>query len=204
MPDTPTDPSCIFCKIVAGEIPCHKLYEDDHVLAFLDIGPLSRGHSLVIPKKHYDTIDQMPPDEAAACMAVVPRLSRAILEATGAEAWNVLQNNGKTAGQAVGHVHVHIIPRAEGDGLGFRWPAGELDNDTARLLREAIYRTGRKLMAGRPPDVVDVATINAAARKPPLRPQWRHGAVVQAGIRRRTRPGLHQPKAVFRGHRAGR
>lgn len=130
--------ACIFCKIVAGEIPCHRLYEDEHVLAFLDIGPLSRGHSLVIPKAHYETIDQMPPELAAACMAVVPRLSRAIVAATGARAWNVLQNNGKIAGQAVDHVHIHIIPRREDDGLGYRWPAGKLDADAAKQLVAAI------------------------------------------------------------------
>ena len=133
-----SDPSCIFCKIVEGEIPCHKLYEDEHVLAFLDVGPLSRGHSLVVPRSHYDTLDQMPADLAAACMAVMPRLSRAVIAATGAEGWNILQNNHRVAGQAVDHVHFHIIPRDREDGLGFRWPAGSLDDDTASQLREQI------------------------------------------------------------------
>lgn len=129
---------CIFCKIVAGEIPSHKVYEDDRVLGFLDVGPLSRGHTLVIPREHYETIDRMPDELAAACMAVVPRLSRAIVAATGAAGWNVLQNNHRVAGQAVNHVHVHIIPRSEGDGLGYRWPAGKLDEQEAKALREAI------------------------------------------------------------------
>lgn len=132
------DGSCIFCKIVAGQIPCHKLYEDAEVLAFLDVGPLSRGHALVIPKAHYATIDAMPAELAAACVRVVPRLSRAIVETTGAAGWNVLQNNGGVAGQAVDHVHFHIIPRDEGDGLGFRWPAGKLEDEAARQLREQI------------------------------------------------------------------
>jgi histidine triad (HIT) family protein len=125
---------CIFCRIAAGAISCHKLHEDDRTLAFLDIGPLSRGHTLVIPKAHYATIDRMPADEAAALFAVIPRLSAALVRATGSTAWNVLQNNGRTAGQAVDHVHIHLIPRQENDELGYRWPAGKLDPADARQL----------------------------------------------------------------------
>lgn len=147
MPNYPTDPDCIFCKIVAGEIPCHKLYEDDLVLSFLDIGPLSTGHTLVIPKGHYVTIDQVPEETAAAMFLVVPGLSKAIMQATGAESWNLLQNNGAAAGQAVGHVHLHIIPRPAGDsrdapthgqGLPFGWPAGEIDHAKAAELAKQI------------------------------------------------------------------
>lgn len=132
------DANCIFCKIIAGQIPCHKLYEDDRVLAFLDIGPLSQGHCLIIPKEHYTTIDQMPADLACACAAVLPKLSKAIITATGAAGWNVLQNNGAIAGQEVNHVHFHIIPRTDDDGLGYRWLAGTLDGDTAKQLIKAI------------------------------------------------------------------
>ena len=131
-------PDCIFCKIVAGQIPCHKLYEDEQVLSFLDIGPLSEGHCLVIPKAHHVTIDQLPPELASACAAVLPKLSRAVADVTGVAGWNVLQNNGAIAGQAVDHVHFHIIPRREGDGLGYRWPAGSLDQETAQRLVEQI------------------------------------------------------------------
>lgn len=149
MPDQPTDPDCIFCKIVAGDIPCHKLYEDEQVLAFLDIGPLSEGHALVIPRAHYATIDQVPSETAAAMGRIAPALSKAITQATGAKDWNLLQNNGKAAGQAVGHVHLHIIPRLAGDareqptpghGLPFGWPAGELDQDEAGKLAEKIIQ----------------------------------------------------------------
>ena len=136
--DQSTESECIFCKIVAGRIPCHRLYEDDHVLSFLDVGPLSSGHSLVIPKQHWVTIDQVPAAPAAACMAVVPKLSRAIMAATGATAWNVLQNNGKAAHQAVGHVHFHIIPRIENHGLEISWPAGSLADEDAKQLVGAI------------------------------------------------------------------
>jgi histidine triad (HIT) family protein len=138
MPARPSDPTCIFCKIIAGQIPCWKLHEDDDVLAFLDIGPLSEGHCLIVPKSHHVTIDQMSPEEAAACARLIPRLSRAVIAATGAPGWNVLQNNGPFSGQAVPHVHFHIIPRREGDGLGFRWPAGKLDKDVAQRLARQI------------------------------------------------------------------
>ena len=137
-PNRPHEPACIFCRIASGQIGCHKLFEDRQVLAFLDIGPLSEGHSLVIPKAHYVTIDQMDADLAAACCALLPRLSRAIMAATGATAWNVLQNNGKPAHQAVDHVHFHIIPRTPDGGLGIQWPAGQLPDDRAGQLREAI------------------------------------------------------------------
>ncbi len=138
---------CIFCKIVEGQIPCHKLYEGEHVLAFLDIGPVSRGHCLIIPKKHVARLDEFGEAEGpigAAVMALAPRLGRAVAAAagapgaTGVPGWNLLQNNGRESGQAVDHFHFHIIPRQEGDGLGFRWPAGSLGADDAAVLIEAI------------------------------------------------------------------
>ncbi len=136
------DPNCIFCKIVAGQIPCHKVYEDDRVLAFLDVGPLSRGHTLIVTRAHYATLEQVPPDLAAACVVVVPRLAKAVLAATGATAWNLLQNNGRLAHQAVGHVHFHIIPKTDAAGLGITWPAGKLDpkdgQDLAARIRKGI------------------------------------------------------------------
>ena len=138
MADLTSDPNCIFCKIVAGAIPSYKLYEDENILSFLDIGPLSHGHCLIIPKAHYVTINQMPDSLAGACMSLVPRLSRALVSTVDVDAWNVLQNNGKLAGQAVDHVHFHIIPRKTDDGLGFRWPAGQLDPGEADKLVEAI------------------------------------------------------------------
>ena len=117
----------IFTKILAGEIPCHKVFEDDKVLAFLDINPLSRGHVLVIPKEPAETLDKLSDDSAAALGRVLPRLSRAVLAATGARHYNVLQNNGAPAHQAVFHVHFHIIPKYDdGQGLGIDWPAGKL------------------------------------------------------------------------------
>ncbi len=134
----PADPGCIFCKIVAGDIPCHKLYETNLTLSFLDVGPLSKGHALIIPKGHWATVDQLPDEVAAACMHVAPRLCRAISQAVNADAWNILQNNGRAAHQAVDHVHFHIIPKFVDSGLGIDWSAGELDAAEAKSLIEAI------------------------------------------------------------------
>ena len=148
MTDYPTDPNCIFCKIIAGQIPCHKVYEDDDVLAFLDVGPLSDGHTLVIPKGHYATLAQVPPEVAAGIGRVLPALSQAIMQTTGATSWNVLQNNGEGAGQDVHHVHFHLIPRKRGsdrkqstigDGLAATsWLASEIDHGPAAKLADQI------------------------------------------------------------------
>ncbi len=128
----------IFDRILDGEIPCHRLYEDEHVLAFLDIGPLSAGHTLVIPKERKAFLHELSDDAAAAIGRVLPRLCRAVLTATGASAYNVLQNNGAPAHQAVFHVHFHIIPKHDGGGLGIGWPAGQLATNDAERLVTAI------------------------------------------------------------------
>jgi histidine triad (HIT) family protein len=126
----------IFSKIIRGEIPCHKLYEDEHVLAFLDINPLSPGHTLVIPKEPAVTLDELSDEAAAAIGRVLPRLSRAVLKATGAREYNVLQNNGAGAHQAVFHVHFHIIPKlGDGRGLGIGWKTEKLPADASGLAQ---------------------------------------------------------------------
>ena len=117
----------IFSRILRGEIPCHRLYEDDHVLAFLDVNPLSSGHLLVIPKEAKAFLHQLSDDSAAALGRVLPRIARALMQATGADAYNVLQNNGREAHQEVMHVHFHIIPKHEdGTGLGIKWKSKDL------------------------------------------------------------------------------
>ena len=121
-------PETIFAKILRKEIPCHRVYEDDHVLAFLDVNPIARGHTLVIPREPAETLDKLSDDAAAAIGRVLPRISRAVLAATGASAYNVLQNNGPLAHQAVFHVHFHIIPKYDdGAGLGIGWNAAKID-----------------------------------------------------------------------------
>jgi histidine triad (HIT) family protein len=126
----------IFGKILRGEIPCHRIYEDEQVLAFLDVNPISRGHTLVIPKEPAETLDVLSDDAAAAIGRVLPRLSRAVLAATGATAFNILQNNKPLAHQAVFHVHFHIIPKYDdGTGLGIDWDAKKLDGGGAELAK---------------------------------------------------------------------
>ena len=129
---------CIFCKIVAGQIPCTKVYEDEHVLSFLDISPISPGHTLLIPKKHYEAVSEMSADEVAALFRPVAALAAAVKAAVKADGLNVLQNNGASAGQVVPHLHIHLIPRWPGDGLGFRWPSRKADMDVLARQVEAI------------------------------------------------------------------
>jgi len=125
----------VFTKILRGEIPCHRVYEDDQVLAFLDINPIARGHTLVIPKEPAATLDALSDDAAAAVGRVLPRIARAVLAATGTEHFNLLQNNGAPAHQAVFHVHFHIIPKHDdGSGLGIGWKSGTID-DAAELAK---------------------------------------------------------------------
>ncbi|MFC1766522.1 HIT family protein [Planctomycetota bacterium] len=116
---------CIFCKIVAGEIPAARLYENDQVLSFLDIGPLSEGHALVIPKDHFVTVDVCPGKVLAHVASCLPAIARAVADATKCEGYNVLCNNGRAAGQLVDHLHFHIIPRTNGDALFSKWLAKE-------------------------------------------------------------------------------
>lgn len=125
----------VFSAILAGEIPCHKVYEDERVLAFLDVAPLSAGHTLLIPKEPAASLADLSEDAAAALGRALPRLCRAIQRATGCPGYNVLQNNGATAHQAVFHVHFHIIPKfADGRGLGLHWAPGRLGNDQGTEL----------------------------------------------------------------------
>ena len=129
----------IFGKIVRGEIPCSKVYEDDKVVAFLDINPLSVGHTLVVPKEPAETLDHLSDESAAALGRVLPRLCRAVIAATGVKEYNVLENNGTGAHQAIAHVHFHIIPKPNPrDGLGIGWPARGLDRDAAAALARKI------------------------------------------------------------------
>lgn len=133
----------IFGKILAGQIPCHKVYEDEHVLAFLDINPLSAGHTLVIPKEPAETMDQLSDDSAAALGRVLPRICRAVIAVTGIKQYNVLENNGSAAHQAIAHVHFHVIPKPNAlQGLGVGWPQQNFDHkvgaELAAKLRDAL------------------------------------------------------------------
>ncbi|MEZ4387129.1 MAG: HIT family protein [Candidatus Krumholzibacteriia bacterium] len=128
-------PETIFSKILRGEIPCHKVYEDDHVLAFLDVFPTTRGHTLVIPKEEAATMAELSDASAAALGRALPRICRAVKRVTGVEHYNILQNNGERAHQAVFHVHVHIIPKPDAEqGLGVGWPSAPIDHEDAAAL----------------------------------------------------------------------
>lgn len=129
----------VFGKIVRGQIPCHKVYEDDKVLAFLDINPLSTGHTLVVPKEAVETMDALSDESAAALGRVLPRICRAVIAATGVREYNVLENNGRGAHQAIPHVHFHIIPKPNPrEGLGIGWPMMSLDSAAGAALAAKI------------------------------------------------------------------
>ncbi|PIR13634.1 HIT family protein [Candidatus Falkowbacteria bacterium CG11_big_fil_rev_8_21_14_0_20_39_10] len=115
---------CIFCKIVAGEIPSHKIYEDENVLAFLDIAPVNPGHILVITKNHYTNFEDTPEEELANLIKAIKKVGRAIKKGLGASGYNVTENNDPAAGQIIPHIHFHVIPRNKGDGLKL-WPQGK-------------------------------------------------------------------------------
>ena len=131
---------CIFCQIAAGRIPSASLIETDKVFSFLDINPVNPGHALVIPKRHAASLLDLTQDELHVLCFAVKRVAAAVKEATGADGFNVLQNDGAVAGQIIRHVHFHVIPRREDDGFSFGWrqlgyTEGEMD-----ALRAAIRR----------------------------------------------------------------
>ena len=131
---------CIFCKIAAKEIPANVVYEDSKVMAFLDIQPANKGHVLVIPKTHYTTLSEIPDTLLAEIAKVIKKVSKAVLKVTKNRAFNIVQSNGKTAGQIVMHAHFHIIPRFEDDGLSLgrlnRLPYKYEQGEDKKLIKE--------------------------------------------------------------------
>ncbi|TVY76984.1 Hit family protein 1 [Fusarium oxysporum f. sp. cubense] len=127
--------SCLFCRIIKGDIPSFKLFESDKTLAFLDIGPLSKGHALVIPKHHGAKLADIPDDHLTEILPVVKK----IVNATGASDYNILQNNGRIAHQEVDHVHFHMIPKPnETEGLGVKWPTKPADMEQLKAYCEEL------------------------------------------------------------------
>lgn len=135
-----TERSCIFCRIAHHEAPAHIVYEDERTLAFLDINPMTRGHTLVIPKRHYRDLFAIPAEELQAVVLAAQHLAQALRRGLGAEGVNLLQSNGAPAGQVIFHFHLHIVPRYPGDGLRFhRGGYGETDFEgVARRIRDAL------------------------------------------------------------------
>ena len=131
----------IFSLIIDGKIPSYKLYEDELVIAILDINPFSPGHTLIIPKEAAITLDKLSTKSASAIGAILPKVSRAILDVTGAKEFNILQNNGVNAYQSVFHVHFHVIPKYEdGRGLQFPFQSSAIDHDEAITMSKKIYQ----------------------------------------------------------------
>ncbi len=130
---------CIFCKIVNGEIPSYKVYEDDYSFAFLDIHPVHPGHTLVIPKKHYEDFLEADADTLATLSEITQKIAKAVTGGVGADGCNVTTNNGRAAGQVIFHLHWHIIPRFEGDGLQL-WPQGEYKEGEAVTVLDQVHQ----------------------------------------------------------------
>ena len=122
------DQDCVFCKIVAGELPSCKLFEDDETLAFMDIGPIVKGHTLVIPKAHHNPITDIPLPLLCKVVAVVQRIARAQMEALDADGVNIHQANGRAAGQVVSHLHFHVVPRFVSDNHSWNWKTCKYTN----------------------------------------------------------------------------
>lgn len=129
---------CVFCKMVAEEIPVTKIFEDDVVLSFLDIGPVSDGHVLVIPKQHFNRMDECPRDLLSEIGSRLGPIAGAVMKAMECEGYNVLCNNGRAAGQLVEHLHFHIIPRMMADGVFNRWPSYEYKEGKMETIAQKI------------------------------------------------------------------
>jgi len=135
-------PDCVFCKIVKGDIPCAKILETEELIAFLDINPVRPGHTLIVPKIHAETLFDLPPDSAEKVVRAMQHVGRALMKATNAAGMNVIQNNYPASGQEVPHIHWHLIPRHDGDGLKF-WPQGSYTSmedmsAMAKSVRDAL------------------------------------------------------------------
>lgn len=136
--------SCIFCSIIAGEIPCQKVYEDDAVVAFLDIGPVSTGHTLVLPKVHAENLEAGSLADAERLMSAIYTIAPSILKAVGADGYNLGMNHGECAGQDVMHTHLHIMPRTNGVPRSFTktHPSKEELTATAEAIRAELQKVG--------------------------------------------------------------
>jgi len=133
----------IFEKIIAREIPATIVYEDEDTLAFMDIGPIIKGHALVIPKTCYDPVTETPDEVVAKLMLIAKRIAAAQMKTLGADGINIIQNNGKAAGQEVPHIHIHVIPRFDDDGHHWNWAAKSYDDPAemeqlAEKIREGL------------------------------------------------------------------
>lgn len=130
------DENCIFCKILAGEIPSTAVYEDDDFKAILDVNPAARGHVIILPKNHAANVYELPDEDASKIMVVAKKIATAIEKAYHCDGVNILQNNGEAAGQTVFHLHVHVIPRFKGDTVNIGWKQGDMPEDLDAICKE--------------------------------------------------------------------
>lgn len=135
-----SDSNCIFCKIAAGEIPSKTLYEDDNFRVILDISPASKGHAIILPKKHAANIYELAEEDASKIFVVAKKVAAAMQKTLQCDGLNILQNNGEVAGQSVFHLHVHLIPRYKDDKLTIKWTPGTSEDVLADNIIEAIKR----------------------------------------------------------------
>ena len=139
----PTDGNCIFCKIVAGQIPCFKLLEDANTIAFMDINPVNPGHALAVAKGHWPTVDVIPAEVLGAVARTAQKVAKAAFKVLKPHGVNLLQANGEGAGQSVPHLHIHIMPRRHDDGVVLNWQPRP--GDVAEI--EAICRRLKAALA---------------------------------------------------------
>ena len=132
--------NCIFCKIIAGKIPSHTIYEDEQFKVILDVGPATRGHALIIPKNHFTNLYELPEEMAADAMKLAKKLMIKMTEKLHCDGFNVIQNNGEVAGQTVFHFHMHLIPRYKEDGEILKYIAGEPDQEELAQIKNIITK----------------------------------------------------------------
>ncbi|MBO5292878.1 MAG: HIT family protein [Lachnospiraceae bacterium] len=132
------DTNCIFCKIANGEIPAKTLYEDDEFRVILDLGPATKGHALILPKDHFANLYELPDEKAAAVMKLAKKMAVQMTERLGCDGFNLVQNNGETAGQTVFHFHMHLIPRYQDDHQTIGWKPGEPSQEELEAIRSQI------------------------------------------------------------------
>ena len=133
------DENCIFCKIVAGEIPSRTLFEDEDFKVMLDVGPAAKGHALIIPKAHYADSYELPGELAGEAMKLAKRMATHMTTVLNCDGFNILQNNGEVAGQTVFHFHMHLIPRYAGDSVKLGWVPGTLTDEVKQEVLEKLH-----------------------------------------------------------------
>ncbi len=132
------DENCIFCKIANGEIPSRTIYEDEQFRVFLDLSPAAKGHALIVPKEHYANLYELPADLAADAMRLAKKEMALMTQKLSCDGFQLVQNNGETAGQTVFHFHLHLIPRYRTDGQKIAWEPGSMSDEELDAVKDQI------------------------------------------------------------------